>query len=119
MTKINSLRGLTGKKRHLAEILVNPDFDGSISDACTEAGISRTTFYNWLRDPKFKGALDAAIDDYSDSELAHIWRALIKKAESGSVEAAKLYFELKGKYKQQVNISGGVVFISGEEDIPD
>lgn len=119
MTKGDSLKRLEGKQRSLAELLVNPDFDGTVTDACRKVGISRNTFYRWLRDPNFKGALEAAIDDYTDSELAHIWRSLIRKAESGSVEAAKLYFELKGRYKQQVSLDGGVIFVSGEDEIPE
>ena len=30
-----------------------------------------------------------------------------------------LFFELKGKYRQQVDLSGGVVFLSGEDDLSD
>lgn len=119
MTKGDSLKMLRGKQRDIAELLVNPEFEGNVTAACKKVGISRNTFYRWLRDPKFKGALESAIDDYTDSELAHIWRSLIQKAESGSVEAVKLYFELKGKYKQQLDLNGGVVFITGEEDIPE
>ena len=119
MTKDGVLKSLNCKQKSLAEILVNPEFDGTVSDACTQVGISRNTFYRWLRDPNFKGALEAAIDDYTDSELAHIWRSLITKAKSGSIEAMKLYLELKGKYKQKVSLDGGVVIISGEDEIPE
>ena len=108
-----------GKRRKVAEMLANPEFDGNITRLCDEFGVARSTFYRWLDDSDFKGYLDYLIEKYSDSELPNAWRALVKKANTGNVEALKLYFELKGKYKQEIAIDGGVVFISGEDDIPD
>lgn len=108
-----------GKKRKMAEILANPEFDGNISKLCDEIGVARSTFYRWLDESDFKGYLEYLVDKYSDSELPNAWRALIKKANGGNVEALKLFFELKGKYKKEISVDGGVVFISGEDDIPD
>lgn len=120
MTKVDT-RGMypavKGKKRKLAELLVNPDAELSISEICKEIGISRQTFYNWQNDDNFRNYVNWLIDSYTDSELANVWKALIKKAVSGDVAAQKLYMELKNKYKQQVNIDGGVVIISGEDDL--
>ena len=108
-----------GKKRKMAEMLANPEFDGNISKLCDEIGVARSTFYRWLDESDFKGYLEYLVDKYSDSELPNAWRALIKKANCGNVEALKLFFELKGKYKKEISVDGGVVFISGEDDIPD
>ena len=108
-----------GKKRKMAEMLASPEFDGNISKLCDEIDVARSTFYRWYEDSDFVRYVEWLIERYSDSELANAWRALIKKANSGNVEALKLYFELKGKYKKEIAIDGGVVFISGEDDIPD
>ena len=108
-----------GKKRQIAEKLANPEFDGNISALCKEMCVARSTLYRWYDDANFVGYVEWLISRYSDSELPNAWRALIKKASTGNVEALKLYFELKGKYKQEIAIDGGVVFISGEDDIPD
>lgn len=108
-----------GKKRKMAEMLASPEFDGNISKLCDEIGVARSTFYRWYEDADFVRYVEWLIERYSDSELANAWRALIKKANSGNVEALKLYFELKGKYKKEIAIDGGVVFISGEDEIPD
>ena len=120
MTKLDT-RGMypavKGKKRKLAELLVNPDTELSISEICKQIGISRQTFYNWQQENDFRDYVNWLIDSYTDSELANVWKALIKKAVSGDVAAQKLYMELKNKYKQQVNIDGGVVIISGEDDL--
>lgn len=110
---------VTGKRRKAAERLVDPEFDGNISALCKEIGVARSTFYRWMDDADFKGYLDYLITKYTDSELANVWRATIKSAVEGNPSSQKLFFELKGKYKQQVEVGGGVVFISGEDDIPE
>lgn len=122
MSKVNNegyYPKVTGKKRKMAELLVNPECDLSITLMCEKVGVSRTTFYNWQKDGDFAGYVEWLIDSYTDSELANAWKALIKRANGGNVEALKLFFELKGKYKQEVTINKGVVFISGEDDIPE
>jgi len=120
LTKVDT-RGMyptvKGRKRKLAELLVNPDTDLSIKEMCDQIGISRQTFYNWQQENEFRDYVNWLIDSYTDSELANVWKALIKKAVSGDVAAQKLYMELKNKYKQQVNIDGGVVIISGEDEL--
>jgi hypothetical protein len=108
-----------GKKRKIAERLASPDFDGNIKSLCDEMGVARSTLYRWYDDADFMGYVDWLIEKYTDSELANAWRALVKKANTGNVEALKLFFELKGKYKQEIAIDGGVVFISGEDEILD
>ena len=109
-----------GKKRKIAEKLASPEFNGNISELCREFGVARSTLYRWFDDSAFKDYLDFLVEKYTDSELANAWRALVNKANSGNVEALKLFFEMKGKYKQTVDIKGGsVVFISGEDELED
>ena len=108
---------MTGKKRKLAEMLCDPDNNMTITELCNVVGVSRQTFYNWQRDTSFNGYVEFLIDSFTDSELASAWKALIKKAKTGNVEALKLYFEMKGKHKEELNINGNVVFIGGEDDI--
>ena len=108
---------VTGKRRSAAEKLVDPEFDGNISALCKEIGVARSTFYRWMDDADFKGYLDYLITKYTDSELANVWRATIRSAIEGNPSSQKLFFELKGKYKQQVDLGGGVVIISGEDNI--
>ena len=104
------------KKKMLAERLADPEFTGTIGELCKEVGIARSTFYKWTDDPAYRRYLQELIDKYTDSELAAMWKALISKGISGDVAAMKLYFELKGKYKQQVQMDGVVIF-TGEDNI--
>lgn len=106
------------KKRELAELLTNPDERLSVTEVCARVGISRKTFYVWMDNPDYRDYINKLIDSYTDSENANIWKALINKAVGGDVAAQKLYFELKDKYRNKVEMSGNVVIFSGEDDIP-
>lgn len=100
---------LSGKKKELAELLANPDFNGTITELCTKVDVARSTFYKWLEDAEFTKYVNSLIDKYTDSELSSMWRALINRAKTGDVQAIKLYFELKGKYKTSVDLNGSAV----------
>lgn len=115
MTKVNSTDGyyprVKGKKRQMAELLVNPDCNLTVTEMCEQVGISRTTFYNWQKDSEFNGYVNFLIDSFTDSELATAWKALVSKMKSGSLEALRMFFELKGVYKQGTPVGGSAVVI--------
>lgn len=96
---------LKPKQRRAAELLANPEFNGTITDLCAQVGVSRNSFYRWMDSPVFLDYLEELIDKYTDSELARVWKALMRKIDQGEIQAIKLYFELKGKY----NNGAGVV----------
>ena len=109
---------LKPKQRKLAEMLCNPDINDSVTAMCEKVNVSRQTFYRWLHEnPDFNRYIEWLVENYTNSELANAWKALVKKANSGNVEALKLFFEMKGKYKQTVNLNQGVVFITGEDKL--
>lgn len=105
---------ISGKRKELAELLANPDFNGTITEMCAKVDVARSTFYKWLEEEEFTQYVNALIDKYTDSELAAVWRALINRAKAGDTQAIKLYFELKGKYKTAVdlNTNGSVRIIN-------
>ena len=107
-----------GKRRKAAEMLVNPEFDGNITRLCSQLSVARSTLYRWFDESDFNGYINWLIERYTDSELANVWRSLIKKAtQGGDVQAQKLYFELKEKYKQKLEIEGNAVIFLGENEI--
>ena len=124
MTKLDTLdtKGyyptVKGKKRKLAELLVNPDCDLTVTEICKQIKVSRQSFYNWQQEADFKGYIEFLIENYTDSELPRAWKSLIKKIGEGNVEAMKLFFTLKDKYKEKIEIGSNVVIISGEEELP-
>lgn len=106
---------LTAKQIKAAETLADPEWLGNISKLCKEIGVSRKTYYDWLDNPIFVKYVDGLIDKYSDSELMTVWKALIDKVEKGDTSAIKLYFEVKGKYKQQIEMTGAVILEGGDK----
>lgn len=120
-TKEDKTVKLSPKQIQMAEMLANPENEyATVSEMCRKINISRNTYYTkWLRDEAFISYVDELIARYTDAELASVWRALIKQCTAGNVNAIKLFFELKGKYRQQIDVSGGVVFIGGEASLED
>ena len=109
---------MTGKKRKLAEMLCDPENNMTITQLCNEVGVSRQTFYNWQRDASFNGYVEFLVDSFTDSELPRAWKKLVKRAVvDGNIDALKLFFSMKDKYKEELNVKGNVVFIGGEDDI--
>lgn len=108
MTTKSNTNGLNRKQRRAAEMLANPEFGGTITDLCAEIGVARSTFYDWLGKEEFKNYVDGLIDRYTDSELSRVWKALMRRVDAGDIQAIKLYFELKGRYKNEVNLGGSV-----------
>lgn len=93
---------LTNEQIQAAELLADPSYKGTRSAIIKQVGVSRTTFYDWFKNQNFVNYVNGLIDTYTDAELSSVWRALIKNCKNGDTRAIKLYFELKGKYKQEV-----------------
>ncbi len=109
---------LKPKQRKLAEMLCDPDNDMTITAICKELKVSRQTFYNWQKNMSFNGYVEFLIDSFTDSELPRAWKKLVKRAVvDGNIEALKLFFSMKDKYREQIDVKGNVVFIGGEDDI--
>lgn len=92
----------------MAEMLANPTDYKSDKEIYSSLGISHDTFYRWLReDTEITHYAAYLIERYTDKELGAVWAALIRECKKGDVRAIKLYFELKGRYKQQIDVSDG------------
>ena len=97
---------LSGKKLEVAKMLATPERGITDKEIYQTVGISPTTFYKWIStDDKILRYAEKLIDKYTDKELGAVWRALIRECKKGDVRAIKLYFELKGKYRQSVETS--------------
>ena len=120
MTDLNKITGyypaIKGKKRRLAEALVDPDDERNVTELCKDFKISRTTFYNWQRDADFMGYVNFLVESFTTSIIPKAWKQISKKIDKGDMEAIKMLLEVKGKYKKEVNISGGAVIIVDDLD---
>lgn len=81
---------------------------GNVSATCLACGISRKTFYEWMKKPKFFDAveeIDEGFIDFAESSLK-------KNIKNGNQRAIEYYLDKKGKkrgYGQETNIK-----LSGE-----
>ena len=79
---------------------------GIVSAACKEIGISRDTYYKWLRDdPEFK----KKVDDMNEYQVDFVENQLFKKIKAGSERAILFYMKYKGKnrgYASRTEITG-------------
>lgn len=115
--KSDNKLAISDKMKKCAEMIVNSDFDGNISELCEKLGIARSTFYRWYDKEEFREYIKILIDRYTDTELFNIWKAIIDTAKKGSPQALKLFFDLKNLNSKNGDSSSGVVIISGEEKI--
>lgn len=79
---------------------------GIINSACTQAGVSRKTYYNWIReDPDFAEKADEIIETQKDVGEA----ALLKLIRDGDTAAIIFYAKTKLKdrgYVERKEITG-------------
>ena len=67
--------------------------DLSISAVSKKVGVSRSSFYRWLKNPNFSFALDNARNDFVKANLKDVDNAVLEQAKAGNVMAAKLIYE--------------------------
>lgn len=72
----------------------------SISSLCEEAGVSRQTFYEWLKnDPDFKLKWEGLWQELLAGTFSTVVKSLVARAQGGDVAAVRLITELRGLTK--------------------
>jgi hypothetical protein len=74
-------------------------FGRSITALCIEAGVSRPTFYEWMKeDEGFIKAWQALPEKILRPAIPGVIQAMITKAKAGDVQAGRLILELANVY---------------------
>ena len=97
--------GLTKKQANAIPLLANPKYK-TYGEVAEEAGVSERSIYKWLNNDRFVEVLNEQVARWTDAENARVWKSLVREAADGNVQAQKLYFEMKNKYKQQLDHTG-------------
>lgn len=71
---------------------------GVITTACRSSGISRSQFYEWMKDPEFK----KRVDDIHDQTLDFAESRLHKLIADGNTAATIFFLKTKGKRRGYV-----------------
>lgn len=123
LTELDKNKGyypaVKGKKRKVAEALVDPEDERNITELCKDFKISRTTFYNWQKEPEFMGFVNYLVESFTTSIIPKAWKQISKKIDKGDMEAIRMLLEVKGKLQKDTNINNNVVIFAGEEAIPE
>ena len=110
---------MTNKTKHIKEDAVIEALTkslGIVTSACKQAGISRYTFYEWMKDPAFK----KRVDDIGDVALDFAESKLHKLIDDGVPSATIFYLKTKGKdrgyvERQEINASvKGEIGVTGD-----
>ena len=83
------------KQIKMAELLLNPEDRRTKGEKCKEVGITHKTLWKWMKDSRFIDYLNSQLDQYTNSELSEVWKALVMQCKRGNVQAIKLFFEMK------------------------
>ena len=111
---------LKPKQRKVAEALVDPEDDRTVTKLCKDFKISRTTFYNWQKDSVFMGYVEWLVENFKTSMIPKAWTQIGHKINKGDMEAIRLLLEVEGKLQKDTSsINNNVVIFTGEEAIPE
>lgn len=117
MINVSTTEKINLKQKKAAKILIGDSFDGSFKGICEKVGISEKTFCQWLEDEEFLKYLLNLVEKYTIGEVAAVWKSLLEQCIKGNIQAIKLYFELKNKYKQDTNVAA-MNLVQILDDIP-
>lgn len=111
---------LKPKQRKVAEALVDPEDDRTVTQLCKDFKISRTTFYNWQKDPNFMGYVEFLVESFTTSIIPKAWKQISRKINEGNMEAIRMLLEVKGKLQKDTSVNNNnVVIFTGEGEIPE
>lgn len=86
---------------------------GVVAQACQTAGISRQTFYRWMKeDPDFK----TKVQEVGEYAVDFVESQLFKQIQGGNTTATIFYLKTKGKHRGYVETQE--VSIADKSDAP-
>lgn len=108
---------MTKKQKLAADALTNIGYEGTLEDICLEFDIAKETLYGWLSDERFREYMDMVLNGRTFSAMTGVWKSLLDQCGEGNIQAIKLYFELKGKYRGEKTVVSDTA-IQIIDDIP-
>lgn len=96
---------LTPVQLSLSNALLNVDDKRTIRQKLKDLNITVTQYNNWLQDPAFQNYMRKRSEHVFKITDGGAYRALAEQAESGDVQALKLFFEMRGLYSPRMNIN--------------
>ena len=100
------------KQQKFLEVASQSGLTRNISKLCREAGVTRISFYRWYEEqPGFRQALNELPRLMLAKHLPGVYAALLRRAESGDLEAIRMTFEVVGDLQKPVAGNGGPTLV--------
>lgn len=88
-----------------ANVILNAHDTRSLREKLDLLGISSQKWHAWLRQPAFSQYMAKRAEALFDANDHAAYSALNKAVEEGGLDAVKFHFEMRGKYKQSLDIN--------------
>ena len=88
-----------------ARVYLDSSRKTSIDKACKEIGLTRQTYYDWMKTP-FKQWLISQKKELIQNSLLDIYRIAIEKARKGNFNFAKLILTMSGDFQEGLRLEG-------------
>ena len=89
---------------------------GNITSSCMAAGISRQTYYNWMRDDlEFK----QSVEDVIEESIDFVESSLMERIKEGDTTATIFYLKTKGKSRGYVEKTQNETIVKNESNEKD
>ncbi len=97
---------LSEKQRRLIETAMQPGVHRTITAMCAEAGVTLRTYYRWSSDDgEFRAAWEDAWRGSLGRHLPGVVAAVVHKALTGDMRAARLVADMAGAITRQSHVS--------------
>ena len=97
----------TTEQIQFAEVWLDYSKKQTLKEVAQEIGISYMSIWRWHQKPDFVSWINNQGFEMLKSSLNGVYRALVRKAESGDVHAIKLYLENIGEFVEKSEITIG------------
>lgn len=96
---------LTPEQYFAVSIITDPSNKKPMGVKLKQAGINYATYRAWLKQPHFKEYITQISEAMLDEHVADVHTMVVNQATNGNLTAAKMFYELNGRYdpnKQQM-----------------
>lgn len=96
---------LSPEQEFAVGILTDPSRRGDLSQKLKAAGISHSQYRAWMKQPHFKDFISQVGEKMLGEHIQDVHTSVMNRATNGDINAAKLVYELTGRYdpaRQQV-----------------
>lgn len=88
-----------------ANLLMNTHDKRTEREKLAFLGISSQQYHAWLRQPAFANYLRTRAESLFSASDHKAYNALLQNVEEGDLNAVKLHFEMRGKYRNQLDVN--------------